>query len=226
MTISFKQRLQHGQVQTGMWLTVSSSETVAVVQEAGFDWCLIDEGCLADKTVRFDDLSSRGFQPIVRIIQDSSPGDFMPEPLNLPVMLPVKNARYPIGHNGKFLKDRPDLYAHSGLLGLVATSAVLAEVDAIVATKFLDAVIIDTAALAADMGLAGAPSCDKVQSAIETAARKLKGQAMPFGVVVFDGALVRTHLDQGATFLAVGGDAILAAKKLMLIGHMAEPVQD
>ncbi len=222
MTTRFKHRLQHGPVQIGMWLSVSSPNIAAVVQKTGYDWFLVDEDELSGQTARFDAIGSKGCQPIARILSQGSLDDCARLTMDWPLILPLRSAVQLIGNKDKFLTSARSSKGPRCLLGLVSSTTAIAEIGPIIATDTLDAVVINTAELAENMGLAGTPSCASVQAEIEKAARQLKEKGIPFGVVVFDPSLVTTHLEQGATFLAVGGDAILAVQSLTRAGHMAE----
>ncbi len=95
------------------------------------------------------------------------------------------------------------------LLVQVETFQALHNLDAIAATPGVDGVFIGPADLSAAMGLVGQPAHPTVQAAIEDGIARIVKAGKAAGVIATDEALARHYLACGATFVAVGVDAML-----------------
>lgn len=85
----------------------------------------------------------------------------------------------------------------------------LHHLDAIAATPGVDGVFLGPADLSAAMGWVGQPAHPKVQAAIEDGIARILKAGKAAGVIATDEALARHYLACGASFVAVGVDAML-----------------
>ena len=99
----------------------------------------------------------------------------------------------------------------------VETRQGLENLDGILAVEGVDAVFIGPADLAASLGHLGESAHPEVRAAIEDALRRIVAAGKAAGVFVTDPDLAARYRELGASFVAVGGDAMLlrgAALKL------------
>ena len=84
--------------------------------------------------------------------------------------------------------------------------------DEILAVDGVDGVFIGPADLSADMGYPGNSDAPEVQDTIAQAISKIRAAGKAAGILTLtlDGA--KKHLDQGATFVAVGMDTLILAR--------------
>ena len=92
------------------------------------------------------------------------------------------------------------------LLVQVETETALTELEAIAAVDGVDGVFIGPSDLAASLGHLGNPYEPSVVATIETAIQRIRATGKPAGILAFDEAYLRTCIEQGTTFTAVGGD--------------------
>lgn len=249
MANRIKQRLGDNQLQLGMWLALASPAVAEIAGNAGFDWCLIDaEHGPSDIAMVLDQLrvlQGTSCDAVVRV--PSQDAWLLKKVLDigaLTIMVPMVNSgaeaqavvsstRYPpdgVRGMGAALARasgygaNPDYAAHAAddicLILQVETSQALDNLKAIATTPGVDAVFIGPADLAADMGFPGNPQAAPVQEAIRSANAQLQSWGVPIGTVVFDPTAVPGQIDQGVSFLGVGGDAILVTKAMR--GQLAQ----
>jgi 4-hydroxy-2-oxoheptanedioate aldolase len=99
--------------------------------------------------------------------------------------------------------------AHICLIVQVESLQALQNLDAIAATPGVDGVFLGPADLSAAMGWVGQPAHPKVQAAIEDGIQRILKAGKAAGVIATDEALARRYLACGASFVAVGVDALL-----------------
>jgi 4-hydroxy-2-oxoheptanedioate aldolase len=95
------------------------------------------------------------------------------------------------------------------LIVQVESLQALHHLDAIAATPGVDGVFLGPADLSAAMGWVGQPAHPKVQAAIEDGIARILKAGKAAGVIATDEALARHYLACGASFVAVGVDAML-----------------
>ena len=95
------------------------------------------------------------------------------------------------------------------LLVQAESRAAIDNLDAIAATEGVDGVFIGPADLSAALGHVGNPGHAEVQAVIEDAIRRIRAAGKAAGILATDEPSARRHLDQGATFVAVGLDTQL-----------------
>lgn len=243
MANRIKQRLGSNQLQLGMWLALASPAVAEIAGNAGFDWCLIDaEHGPSDTALILDQLrvlQGTACDAVVRV--PSQDAWILKKVLDIgaqTIMVPMVNTgaeahavvratRYPpdgvrgmgaslarasgYGANADYAAQAADDIC---LILQVETAQALNNLHAIATTPGVDAVFIGPADLAADMGFPGNPQAPAVQEAIRTANGQLASWGVPSGTVVFEPTAVPGQIDQGVTFLGVGGDAILVTKAM------------
>jgi 4-hydroxy-2-oxoheptanedioate aldolase len=98
------------------------------------------------------------------------------------------------------------------LLVQAETATAISNLQAICAVDGVHGVFIGPADLAASMGHRGNPGHPDVQAAIEAGIRTIVASGKAAGILTGDTALARRYLELGATFVAVGIEAVLLAQ--------------
>ncbi|WP_374442326.1 4-hydroxy-2-oxoheptanedioate aldolase [Pseudomonas panipatensis] len=239
----FKQRLQAGEAQIGLWLGLADPYCAELAANAGFDWLLLD-GEHAPNDLRsllgqLQAVAPYPSQPIIRPpIGDSALIkqllDIGAQTLLVPMVDSagqarelVRAMRYPpqgIRGVGSALARASRWNGIPGyldqadeqmcLLVQIENLDGLANLDAIAAVEGVDGVFIGPADLSAAMGQRGNPGHPEVQAAIEDAIRRIQQAGKAAGILSADEKLARRYLELGATFVAVGVDTSLLAGAL------------
>lgn len=233
--------LRAGETQLGLWVGGASATIAEIAARAGYDWVVLDAehgpndlGALRDQLRALE-----AHVPVaVRLV---SGADWMiKQVLDLgiqTVLVPMVETaeqaadlaqamRYaPVGKRGVgAMVARASQYGNAAdymananqevaLMVQVETALGLENIDAIAATKGVDAVFIGPADLATDMGHSGGYGPDaahpEVMAAIQHAATRIHAAGKPMGI--FAGSLeqVAPFHDLGARFIAVGSDVFL-----------------
>lgn len=242
MSNPFRAALAAGRPQIGLWLSLADPYCTEICATAGFDWVLVDnEHSPNDARSTLAALQVVAGYPathaVVRVLQ----GDpaLIKQVLDLgaqTVLVPmvdtaeqaaamVRAMRYPpqgmrgVGasaarasrwsQNAGYLQGANDEVA---LLVQAETATALANLEAICAVDGVDGVFIGPADLAASMGHLGNAAHPEVQGAIDDAIRRIQACGKAAGTLTPDPAQARRFLDLGATFVAVGIDALLLAR--------------
>lgn len=240
---TFKQRLQSGDAQIGLWLGLADPYCAELAANAGFDWLLID-GEHAPNDLRsllgqLQAVAPYPAQPIIR------------PPIGDPVLIKqlldigVQTLLVPMVDSAAQAAElvRAMRYPPSGIRGVGSALARasrwnsmpgyldkadeqmcllvqienldgLANLDAIAAVEGVDGVFIGPADLSAAMGHRGNPGHPEVQAAIEDAIARIRGAGKAVGILSADEALARRYLELGCSFVAVGVDTSLLMKAL------------
>lgn len=228
-------------MQIGLWLALANPYTTELCATAGFDWLLVDgehaPNDLCSILSQLQAIAAYPSAPVVRI-PDADPV-FIKQVLELgamtimaPLVESAEQARtiaramhYPprgtrgvgsgIARSSRWSKHADYLSGADDevcLLVQVETVAGLSAVEAIAMTPDVDGVFIGPADLAADMGHLGEPTHLEVQSAIESAIRRVRACGKPVGIYSADQAFVMKCFEWGVSFAAVGADASLLAR--------------
>ncbi len=237
----FKQAIQAGRPQIGLWQALASPYTCEICAGAGFDWLLIDaEHAPNDVPLVLAQLQAAAaypVEPVVRLpigdpVLAKQYLDIGARTLLIPMIesaaqaeTMVRATRYPphgnrgvgsaIGRASAW--NRTPEYLHNAandlcLLLQIESRAALAAIDGIAATEGVDGIFIGPSDLAADLGHLGDPGHADVQAAIETAIAAVRGRGKPVGMLIADEALARRYLALGASFVAVGTDVTILAR--------------
>lgn len=234
----FKSALQAGREQIGLWLGLGETFSAEICAGAGFDWLLIDAehgpNDLRSILSQLQALAPYPTQPVVRPPQ----GDHVlikqlletgVQTLLIPMVDSADQARglvgamrYPpagIRGVGSALArasrwGRIGDYAHQAngqmcLLVQVETRAGYQHLDNILAVDGVDGVFFGAADLAASYGHLGQSTHPEIVAAIEDGLRRTRAAGKAGGVLCSDRQLNDGYRAAGATFVAVGVDALL-----------------
>ncbi|PWU29352.1 MULTISPECIES: 4-hydroxy-2-oxoheptanedioate aldolase [unclassified Pseudomonas] len=240
---TFKQRLQSGDAQIGLWLGLADPYCAELAANAGFDWLLLD-GEHAPNDLRsllgqLQAVAPYPAQPIIRpVVGDTALIkqllDIGAQTLLVPMVDTagqaaelVRAMRYPpfgVRGVGSALARASrwnsipgyldEADAQMCLLVQVENLEGLANLDAIAAVDGVDGVFIGPADLSAAMGHRGNPGHPDVQAAIEDAIVRIQRAGKAAGILSADEKLARRYLELGAKFVAVGVDTSLLMRSL------------
>ncbi|MNZ06412.1 4-hydroxy-2-oxo-heptane-1,7-dioate aldolase [compost metagenome] len=232
---AFKQRLQSGEAQIGLWLGLANPYCAELAANAGFDWLLID-GEHAPNDLRsllgqLQAVAPYSSHPIIRpVVGDTALIkqllDIGAQTLLVPMVESAEQAtelvramRYPphgIRGVGSALARASRWNSIPGyldnadeqmcLLVQIENLDGLANLDTIAAVEGVDGVFIGPADLSAAMGHRGNPGHPEVQAAIEDAILRIRAAGKAAGILSADQALARRYIELGAAFVAVGVD--------------------
>lgn len=237
----FKQALQAGRAQIGLWVGLADAYAAEALAGTGFDWLLLD-GEHAPNDVRsvlaqLQAVAPYPVHPVVRpVIGDAALIkqylDVGAQSLLVPMIETAEQAertvaatRYPprgVRGVGSALarasrwSQIEDYVSRADdemcVLVQVETRKGLDSLDAIVRVDGVDGVFFGPADLSASMGLLGQPGHPDVQAAIEDGIRRVRAAGKAPGVLSTDHATARRYLDAGAQFVAVGIDTSLLVR--------------
>jgi 4-hydroxy-2-oxoheptanedioate aldolase len=236
----FKRAIQAGQLQIGLWSSLSSHVSVEVIAGSGFDWLLLDTehspnelpmvhsqlqaavGGTAHPVVRppwndtvvikrFLDIGVQSF--LVPYVQNEAEA-----------RAAVAATRYPPkGVRGVATASRASRFgrvkdyfakAEEELCVIVQLESrqALSNLEAIAAVEGVDGLFIGPSDLAADFGRLGNPGHPEVQAAIEDAVRRIQACGKAAGFLTGDEQQARRYIELGCTVAAVGADIGLLAR--------------
>ena len=243
---TFKQRLQSGPAQIGLWLGLADPYCAELAANTGFDWLLID-GEHAPHDLRgllgqLQAVAPYASQPVIRpVIGDTALIkqllDIGAQTLLVPMVESAEQARelvramhYPpqgIRGVGSALARASRWNSIPGyldkadaqmcLLVQIENLEGLAKLDEIVAVEGVDGVFIGPADLSASMGHRGNPGHPEVQAAIEDAIVRIGKAGKAAGILSADQSLARRYLELGAKFVAVGVDTTVLMRGLQTL---------
>ncbi|WP_104910579.1 4-hydroxy-2-oxoheptanedioate aldolase [Pseudomonas sp. LG1D9] len=239
----FKQRLNCGEAQIGLWLGLADAYCAELAANAGFDWLLIDgehapndlRGMLGQLQAVAPYASEAVIRPVIgdtALIKQVL--DIGAQTLLVPMVESAAQARelvramrYPpqgIRGVGSALArasrwNSIDGYldqadAQMCLLVQIESLQGLANLDAIAAVEGVDGVFIGPADLSASMGHRGNPGHPDVQAAIEDAIARIRQAGKAAGILSADEKLARRYIELGAGFVAVGVDTTVLMRGL------------
>lgn len=236
----FKAEIGQGQILFGLWIGLAETFSAEICAGAGFDWLLIDAehgpNDLRSILAQLQAIAPYRSQPIVRPPQ----GDHVlikqlletgVQTLLIPMVETaiqadglVKAMRYPpegIRGVGSSLArasrwGRIDSYSALAneqmcLLVQVETKLGYENLDEILKVDGVDGVFFGAADLAASYGYLGQSNHPDIVGAIEVGLKKVSGAKKAGGVLAGDKIIIQKYINAGATFVAVGVDALLLA---------------
>ncbi|OWJ91622.1 2,4-dihydroxyhept-2-ene-1,7-dioic acid aldolase [Pseudomonas sp. A46] len=243
---TFKQRLQSGQPQIGLWLGLADAYCAELAANAGFDWLLLDgehaPNDLRSLLAQLQAIAPYPAQPIIRppigdaaLIKQLL--DIGAQTLLVPMVESAEQAaglvramRYPpagIRGVGSALARASRWNSIPGyldradeqmcLLVQIENLDGLANLDAIAAVDGVDGVFIGPADLSAAMDHRGNPGHPEVQAAIEGAIARIRRAGKAAGILSADPGLARRYLSLGASFVAVGVDTTVLMRGLQTL---------
>lgn len=237
----FKEALQKGKPQIGLWLGLCSGYSAELLAGSGFDWLLIDgEHAPNDiQTVlsQLQAIAPYPSHPVVRAPWNDAVVikqllDIGAQTLLIPMVQNAQQAREAV---------RATRYPPNGVRGVGSALArasrwnripgylqkadeqmcVLVQIETreavmhlaeILDVEGVDGVFIGPADLSADMGFAGNPQHPEVQKVIEKAIVQITAAGKAAGILMAQQDLARRYLELGARFVAVGVDTTLLAR--------------
>jgi len=243
---TFKQRLQSGEAQIGLWLGLADPYCAELAANAGFDWLLID-GEHAPNDLRgllgqLQAVAPYASQAIIRpVIGDTALIkqilDIGAQTLLVPMVESAAQARelvraihYPpsgVRGVGSALARASRWNSIPGyldqadeqmcLLVQIENLEGLARLDEIAAVEGVDGVFIGPADLSAAMGHRGNPGHPQVQAVIEDAIVRIQKAGKAAGILSADQKLARRYIELGARFVAVGVDTTVLMRGLQTL---------
>ncbi len=238
-----KAALAAGTPQIGIWLALASGPAAELAGGAGFDWCLIDAehgpNTLTTIGEQLRALQGSGTNAVVRVpvredwvIKQAL--DIGAQTLLVPMVHTGQDAadtvaacRYaPKGRRGMGASMArasgfgaiPDYIqtadAEICVMVQAESAQAIENIDAIAQTEGVDCVFIGPADLSADMGYPGQMKHPDVVAAIDHAITRIRAAGKAVGIIWFHPDDVRHYLDEGVTFMGVGGELSILAKAL------------
>lgn len=239
----FKERLNSGECQFGLWLGLPNPICAEISATAGFDWLLIDAEhapySLQDIQQQLQAIAPYNSSALVRPAEGTTSGikqllDLGCQTLLIPMVEQADQAkalvdamRYPpegirgLGTsmaraarwNG--IADYANLANRNVCLVIqVETRTGLENLEELVAIDGIDAVFIGPSDLSASLGYIGQPNHPEVREAIESAIRKIKGAGKACGLLSVSQDMARHYESLGVDFIGVGVDAALLAQSV------------
>lgn len=235
---TFKQNLQQGKLQLGMWLGLANSYTAELLACTGYDFLLID-GEHAPNDVRsvlpqLQAIAPYNSAPVVRpnyndpillkMYLDIGAQSFLiPMIQNKEqAIAAIRATRYPpegIRGVGSALArasrwNNVEGYLHKAneeicVLVQVETKEAVDNLDEILSVEGVDGVFIGPADLSADMGYMGNPNHEQVVKTIEECVKKIKNAGKAPGILMANEQMAKHYIELGALFVAVGVDTTL-----------------
>lgn len=236
----FKRALKAGQLQVGLWSSLSSHVSVEVIAGAGFDWLLLDTEHSPNELPmvlsQLQAMTGGTAHPIVRpqwndtvVIKrflDAGVQTFLvPYVQNEDeARRAVAATRYPPrGVRGYASTSRAsrfgrvkDYHARCEeeicVLVQVETRVALDNLESIARVEGVDGVFIGPGDLSADLGYLGNPGHPDVRAIIEDTIGRIKAAGSVPGILTPDDTLARRYIELGCLFTAVGADIGILAR--------------
>jgi 4-hydroxy-2-oxoheptanedioate aldolase len=235
----FKQALNDGRPQIGIWSSLCSHISAEVLADAGFDWVLLDTEHSPNELPmvqnQMDAMLAGDAEPIVRpawndIVLIKRYLDIGARTLLIPYVQNADEAkravaaiRYPPGgmrgvsgctranRYGRVKDYFTRVHDELCLLVQVETRTAMANLEAIAAVDGVDGIFIGPNDLAADMGHLGNWQHPQVWKVMEDAVKRIRKCGKAPGILVGEADGQRC-LDLGYLFVAVGSDLVMLAR--------------
>lgn len=237
---TFKQALQRGDTQIGLWHALADPYAAEICAGSGFDWICFDaEHAPSDLRHLLHSLqavASYSTHPVVRLPH----GDpvLIKQVLEIgatTIVVPmvesaeqakglVRAMRYPphgirgvgsaLGRSSRWMRYTDYIKQADEQVCLIVqaeTVPALERLEEIAAVEGVDGVFIGPADLSASMGYLGQSAHPEVISAINKAITTICGAGKAAGILCVDETLSRRYIEQGVSFIAVGVDTSLLA---------------
>ncbi|TCL00472.1 2,4-dihydroxyhept-2-enedioate aldolase [Shimia isoporae] len=252
---TFKAALANNQPQIGCWMSFAEAYAAELMSTTGFDWLVIDgeHGPNDLRSIR-DQLMVIDPSPSHAVVRVPYGQDWIikqaldagAQTLLVPLVDTADQARELVracryapegirGMGGAGSRVTgfgaiPDYVttANDEICLLVQAESRLAieNLDEILAVEGVDGVFIGPADLSADMGYPGNSEADEVQDTIEAAIKKTRAAGKAAGILTLTLEGAKKHLEQGATFVAVGMDTLVLAKAARALSADAKAFLD
>ena len=244
--MTFKEKLQRGDLLVGTLVTLSSTEVTEILCQAGLDWLFVD--------LEHSALSIRDAQCILQTAAPAVPGvvripshdsvwikkalDIGAAGIIAPLVKKPEEARhiirqskYPPGGARSVGIARAQGYGHR-FADYVAsanhTTAVILQIEHIEAVRNIDAILAEPGIdglfvgpydLSASMDLTGRITAPEVQQAIARVKKAAQKNGIPLGIFASTAESAKPFAEEGYTLIAVGIDT-------MLLGEAAKSIAD
>jgi 4-hydroxy-2-oxoheptanedioate aldolase len=240
VTNQFKQALQAGRTQIGLWCSLCSNIAAEIVAGAGYDWLLIDMEHAPNELPmvlsQLQALVGGSAAPIVRPawndtvlfkrLLDTGVQNFLVPYVQSEeeARAAVAATRYPpegvrgvaVTHRANQYGRTKDYFHHVAeeicVIVQIETRRALENLEQIAAVEGVDALFIGPSDLAAALGHLGNPSHPEVRAAIEDAFKRIRTAGKAPGILAPIEAEARYWLSHGCVMLGVGSDAGLLAR--------------
>tara|TARA_R100001143_G_scaffold63461_1_gene70685 strand:- start:3942 stop:4727 length:786 start_codon:yes stop_codon:yes gene_type:complete len=238
---SFKQALQSGSQQYGLWLGLCNALSAELCGHCGYDWLLIDAehapndlNSIHTQLLAIENTPSHA---VIRLVDDNPALikqvlDLGAQSLLIPMVETADQASAlvsavhypPAGTRGVGTAlaraarwNQVDNYMQQAdaevcLLIQIESVTALENLDDILAVEGIDGVFIGPADLAGSMGHLGNSAHPEVVSAVESAIARIRASGKAAGTLVADPTLARQYENKGVQFLALAVDTLLLAK--------------
>ncbi len=238
----FKENLAAGKRQLGLWLALDSPTATEILAGSGYEWLLLDleHNCIDVSSVVHHLRAARGgtAELVVRVpsggdtvlfkrLLDAGVRSFM-----VPMVQSEQQARDivaatrypPKGIRGIAGNSRASSYNRiTGyfdrceqeicIVAQLESPQAVDAIDAIGAVDGIDGLFIGPNDLAGGMGLIGKTASPQVKAKIVQALAAIKSAGKAAGILNFTPAEARQLFKDGFTFIAVGGDAAILARR-------------
>ncbi|GAA6152894.1 HpcH/HpaI aldolase/citrate lyase family protein [Pseudoteredinibacter isoporae] len=244
----FKNRLNSGECQFGLWLGLPNPICAEISATAGFDWLLIDAEhapySLQDIQQHLQALSPYRSAALVRPAEGSSSNikqllDLGCQTLLIPMVEHVEQAqalaeamRYPpqgIRGLGTSMARAARWNGISNyvtqandnvcLIIQVETRTGLENLDALLSVEGIEGVFIGPSDLSASLGFIGQADHPTVRAAIDSAIHKIKASGKACGLLSVSQDMARHYQKCGVDFIGVGVDAALLAQSVRALAE-------
>ena len=245
MPNAFRRDLRANKPLIGCWCSLASNLTTEILGYAGFDWLLIDgehaPNDLSSFITQLQALKDSASAPVVRppwaepviikrLLDIGFYNFLMPWIENAEqARAAVAATRYPPqGMRGMGTGHRSNRYGYVAdyFTTINDNISVMVQIESadgvknaaeIAAVEGIDGLFIGPSDLSAALGYLGKPEHPEVQSAMNRVLEAARAHAKPVGILAPVEADARRYLEQGMTFVAVGGDVGLfrAASKAL-----------
>jgi 2-dehydro-3-deoxyglucarate aldolase/4-hydroxy-2-oxoheptanedioate aldolase len=230
-----RRRILSGETLFGAWASLGSPGSAEIVGRAGFDWLVVDmehgNTTEAELLAHLNAIEASGAVALVRpqsgerlrigrALDMGAAGVVVPR---LDTVEQVREAvtflRYPpTGQRGVALLTRGARFGtvnHAGVAALnddivgvvqIESPAALEAADALAAIDGVDVLFVGPADLSHSLGIPGQFSNDAYQSALRTVVAACRAHGKAAGILLYDHASFKPHLDLGYTFVGLGAD--------------------
>lgn len=227
---AFKQALKNGQIQRGIWCTLSDSIAAEMLAGCGFDWLMFDtEHSPLDPASVLPLLQASAPYPVSPIVRPGSLNapeikkllDLGAQTILVPMIHTAEQAQQaaaavaypPTGIRGVSGITRATLfgkvadyhrYARDEICLIVQVESIegLDNIEEIAAVDGIDGIFVGPADLAASLGYPGEPSHPKVTAAVLDAITRITATGTPSGILTLDNSVYNQAIAAGALFVA------------------------
>jgi 2-keto-3-deoxy-L-rhamnonate aldolase RhmA len=230
-----RRRILSGETLFGAWASLGSPGSAELVGRAGYDWVVVDmehgNTTEAELLAHLNAVEASGSVALVRpqsgerlrigrALDMGAAGVVVPR---LDTLEQVREAvtflRYPpAGQRGVALLTRGARFGtvnHAGVAALnddivgivqIESPSALAAADELAAIDGVDVLFVGPADLSHSLGVPGQFSTDVYQAALRKVVEACRAHGKAAGILLYDHASFKPHLDLGYTFVGLGAD--------------------